>query len=127
TIQSTSGTTAHPTGAPLTHHTILSNAIDIADVLGYRSHAKVCIPVPLYHCFGMGIGNLGCVANGATMVYPADAFDPLATLGAIAEEGCTSIYGVPTMFISMLEHPEFRSFDLSSLRTGIMAGAPGPI
>jgi fatty-acyl-CoA synthase len=126
-IQYTSGTTGNPKGATLTHHNILNNAIDIAHVLGYTSDDKVCIPVPLYHCFGMGIGNLGCVTAGATMVYPAEAFDPLATLAAIAEERCTSIYGVPTMFIAMLEHPEFRSFDLSSLRTGIMAGAPCPI
>ena len=87
----------------------------------------MCIPVPLYHCFGMGVGILGCVTSGATMVYPAPTFDPLATLEAIEEERCTSIYGVPTMFIAQLEHPRFAEFDLTSLRTGIMAGAPCPV
>src|SRR5207237_7856756 len=126
-IQYTSGTTGDPKGAMLTHHGILNNGASIAEGLGYTEADRVCIPVPLYHCFGMGIGNLGCVASGATMVYPAEAFDPLATLQTIADERCTSIYGVPTMFIAMLEHPDFRSFELGSLRTGIMAGAPCPI
>ena len=126
-IQYTSGTTGNPKGATLTHHNILNNARLIAETLGYTAEDRVCIPVPLYHCFGMGLGNLGCVASGSTMVYPAPSFEPLATLQAIAEEGCTSIYGVPTMFIAQLEHPQFEDFDITSLRTGIMAGAPCPI
>ena len=126
-IQYTSGTTGNPKGATLTHHNILNNAKMVAETLRYSAADRVCIPVPLYHCFGMGVGNLGCVVSGATMVYPAPSFEPLATLEAIAEERCTSIYGVPTMFIAQLEHPEFAKFDLTSLRTGIMAGAPCPI
>ncbi len=126
-IQYTSGTTGNPKGATLTHHNILNNAASIADVLGYSDADRVCIPVPLYHCFGMGIGNLGCVSSGATMVYPAESFAPDPTLDAIAEERCTSIYGVPTMFIAMLESPHFGDLDLTSLRTGIMAGAPCPV
>jgi fatty-acyl-CoA synthase len=126
-IQYTSGTTGNPKGATLTHHNILNNAASIADVLGYSEADRVCIPVPLYHCFGMGIGTLGCVASGATMVYPAESFTPDPTLDAIAEERCTSIYGVPTMFIAMLESPHFPALDLTSLRTGIMAGAPCPV
>jgi fatty-acyl-CoA synthase len=126
-IQYTSGTTGNPKGATLTHHNILGNGKLLAGVMGYTAADRVCIPVPLYHCFGMGIGNLGCVASGATMVYPAPSFEPLATLEAIAEERCTSVYGVPTMFITQLEHPRFAEFDLRSLRTGIMAGAPCPI
>jgi fatty-acyl-CoA synthase len=126
-IQYTSGTTGSPKGATLTHHNILNNAASIAEVLGYSEADRVCIPVPLYHCFGMGIGNLGCVASGATMVYPAESFTPDLTLDAIAEERCTSIYGVPTMFIAMLESSHFADLDLTSLRTGIMAGAPCPV
>jgi fatty-acyl-CoA synthase len=126
-IQYTSGTTGNPKGATLTHHNILNNARLIAKTLGYTADDRVCIPVPLYHCFGMGIGNLGCLASGSTMVYPAPSFEPLATLEAIAGERCTSVYGVPTMFIAQLEHPRFGEFDLTSLRTGIMAGAPCPI
>ena len=126
-IQYTSGTTGSPKGATLTHHNILNNARSLAELLRYTASDRVCIPVPLYHCFGMGVGNLGCVTSGATMVYPAESFEPLATLEAIAEERCTSIYGVPTMFIAQLEHPRFAEFDLTSLRTGIMAGAPCPI
>ncbi len=126
-IQFTSGTTGNPKGATLTHHNILNNARSVAEVLGYTEADRVCIPVPLYHCFGMGLGTLGCLASGATMVYPAESFAPDPTLDAIAEEGCTSIYGVPTMFIAMLESPRFGDLDLSSLRTGIMAGAPCPI
>ena len=126
-IQYTSGTTGNPKGATLTHHNILNNARSVAEVLGYTEADRVCIPVPLYHCFGMGLGTLGCVASGATMVYPADSFAADPTLDAIAEERCTSIYGVPTMFIAMLESPRFADLDLSSLRTGIMAGAPCPI
>ena len=126
-IQYTSGTTGSPKGATLTHHNILNNARSVAEVLGYSEADRVCIPVPLYHCFGMGLGTLGCVVSGAAMVYPADSFAPDPTLDAIAEERCTSIYGVPTMFIAMLESPRFGDLDLSSLRTGIMAGAPCPI
>jgi fatty-acyl-CoA synthase len=126
-IQYTSGTTGSPKGATLTHHNILNNAIAIAELLGYSNADRVAIPLPLYHCFGMGIGNLGCVAAGAAMVYPAASFDAEATLEAIAGERCTSIYGVPTMFIAELEHPRFAEFDLSSLRTGLMGGAPCPV
>jgi fatty-acyl-CoA synthase len=126
-IQYTSGTTGNPKGATLTHHNVLNNARSIAGVLGYGEADRVCIPVPLYHCFGMGIGSLGCLSSGATMVYPAPSFEADATLEAIAEERCTSIYGVPTMFIAMLESPRFGALDLTSLRTGIMAGAPCPI
>jgi fatty-acyl-CoA synthase len=126
-IQFTSGTTGRPKGATLTHHNVVNNGAIIGRQLGYSEDDAVCIPVPLYHCFGMGIGNLGCMASGATIVYPAEAFDPLATLEALAGERCTSIYGVPTMFIAMLGHPRFAEFDLTGLRTGIMAGAPCPI
>lgn len=126
-IQYTSGTTGNPKGATLTHHNVLNNARSVAEVLGYTEADRVCIPVPLYHCFGMGLGTLGCVASGAAMVYPGDSFAADPTLDAIAEERCTSIYGVPTMFIAMLESPRFGDLDLSSLRTGIMAGAPCPI
>jgi fatty-acyl-CoA synthase len=126
-IQYTSGTTGNPKGATLTHHNVLNNARSIAAVLGYTEADRVCIPVPLYHCFGMGIGSLGCLSSGAAMVYPAESFEADATLDAIADERCTSIYGVPTMFIAMLESPRFGGLDLASLRTGIMAGAPCPI
>jgi fatty-acyl-CoA synthase len=126
-IQFTSGTTGNPKGATLSHHNILNNAAAVAEVLGYQASDRVCIPLPLYHCFGMGIGNLGCIAAGATMVYPAASFEPLATLQAIEAERCTSLYGVPTMFIAQLEHPRFHEFDLSSLRTGLMGGAPCPV
>jgi fatty-acyl-CoA synthase len=126
-IQYTSGTTGNPKGATLTHHNILNNAYLQSAVLGLTEADRVCIPVPLYHCFGMVLGNLACSARGACMVYPADAFDPLATLQASADERCTALYGVPTMFIAELDHPQFAEFDLSSLRTGIMAGSPCPI
>jgi len=126
-IQYTSGTTGNPKGATLTHHNILNNAQAMARNMGYGPMDRVCIPVPLYHCFGMGIGNLGCIASGSTMVYPEGSFDPLATLEALSEERCTAVYGVPTMFIAMLEHPRFAEFDTSALRTGIMAGAPCPV
>jgi fatty-acyl-CoA synthase len=126
-IQYTSGTTGNPKGATLTHRNILNNAADFATILGYSEADRVCIPVPLYHCFGMGLGNLGCTTTGAAMVYPAASFEPLATLEAIAEERCTSLYGVPTMWIAQLEHPRFDEFDLSSLRTGVMAGSPCPV
>jgi fatty-acyl-CoA synthase len=126
-IQYTSGTTGSPKGATLTHHNILGNALLQSGILGYTEADRVCIPVPLYHCFGMVLGNLACSLRGACMVYPEAAFDPLATLEAVAGERCTSLYGVPTMFIAELEHPRFAEFDLSSLRTGIMAGSPCPI
>jgi len=126
-IQYTSGTTGNPKGATLTHHNILNNAMLQSAILGYTEADRVCIPVPLYHCFGMVLGNLACSVRGACMVYPEAAFDPLATLQAAAAERCTSLYGVPTMFIAELDHPQFAEFDLSSLRTGIMAGSPCPI
>jgi fatty-acyl-CoA synthase len=126
-IQYTSGTTGFPKGATLSHHNILNNGFFTAEGCGFTDRDRVCIPVPLYHCFGMVMGNLGCTTHGATMVYPAAAFDPLATLRAIEAERCTSLYGVPTMFIAELAHPEFSSFDMTSLRTGIMAGSPCPV
>jgi fatty-acyl-CoA synthase len=126
-IQFTSGTTGLPKGATLTHHNILNNGFFLAQAMRYTENDKVCIPVPMYHCFGMVIGSLACLASGATIVFPGEGFDPLATLQTVAEERCTSLYGVPTMFIAELDHPEFSSFDLNSLRTGMMAGAPCPI
>ena len=126
-IQFTSGTTGSPKGATLTHHNILNNGFFLGETLEYSETDRICIPVPLYHCFGMVIGNLAAVTHGAAMVYPSDAFDPLATLQTIAAERCTSLYGVPTMFIAQLDHPEFDSFDLTSLRTGVMAGSPCPV
>src|SRR5262252_6034480 len=126
-IQFTSGTTGHPKGATLSHHNILNNGYFVGLGLKFTEQDRLCIPVPLYHCFGMVMGNLGCLTHGSTMVYPAEAFDPLATLKAVSEERCTALYGVPTMFIAQLDHPEFDKFDLKSLRTGIMAGSPCPI
>jgi fatty-acyl-CoA synthase len=126
-IQYTSGTTGSPKGATLTHHNILNNGFFVGELLGYSEHDRVCIPVPFYHCFGMVMGNLACVSHGACMVIPAPTFDPDATLRSVAGERCTSLYGVPTMFIAELAHPSFADFDLSSLRTGIMAGSPCPI
>ncbi|MSQ20174.1 MAG: AMP-binding protein [Betaproteobacteria bacterium] len=126
-IQFTSGTTGMPKGATLTHHNILNNGFSLGEVMRFTDQDKVCIPVPLYHCFGMVIGNLACITHGAAMVFPGEGFDPLATLQTVAEERCTALYGVPTMFIAQLEHPDFHKFDLSSLRTGMMAGSPCPI
>ena len=126
-IQYTSGTTGSPKGATLSHHNILNNARFIADLLRYTPEDRVCVPVPLYHCFGMVIGNLACTSTGACIVYPAPTFEPEATLETCAAERCTSLYGVPTMFIAALGHERFSEFDLSSLRTGIMAGSPCPI
>jgi fatty-acyl-CoA synthase len=126
-IQYTSGTTGFPKGATLSHHNILNNGYFVGRGCRYSEHDRVCIPVPYYHCFGMVMGNLACTSHGACMVIPAPAFDPVATLQAVQDENCTSLYGVPTMFIAELEHPEFAEFDLSSLRTGIMAGSPCPI
>jgi fatty-acyl-CoA synthase len=126
-IQYTSGTTGFPKGATLSHHNILNNGYFVARTCGYTEADRVCIPVPFYHCFGMVMGNLGCTTHGACMVIPAPAFDPEATLEAVQAERCTSLYGVPTMFIGQLEHPRFEEFDLSSLRTGIMAGSPCPV
>jgi fatty-acyl-CoA synthase len=126
-IQYTSGTTGFPKGATLTHHNILNNAQFIAQLLAYTERDRVCVPVPLYHCFGMVMGNLACTESGAAIVYPADAFEPEATLQACVQERCTSLYGVPTMFIAMLDHPQRASADLRALRTGIMAGSPCPI
>src|SRR5918996_4526987 len=126
-IQYTSGTTGYPKGATLSHHGILNNAYSVGRLMRFTHEDRLVIPVPLYHCFGMVMGNLGCMTHGSTMVYPAEAFDPLATLQAVSEERCTALYGVPTMFIAQLDHPEFSKFDLKSLRTGIMAGSPCPI
>src|SRR6201996_7895817 len=126
-IQFTSGTTGSPKGATLTHRNIVNNGyfVGLGQRLGVED--RLCIPVPLYHCFGMVMGNLGCLTHGATMVYPSEGFDPLAVLQAVEAERCTALYGVPTMFLAELEHPDFAGFDLSSLRTGLMAGSPCPI
>jgi fatty-acyl-CoA synthase len=126
-IQYTSGTTGFPKGATLSHHNILNNGFFVGEGCRYTEADRVCIPVPLYHCFGMVMGNLGCTTHGATIVYPAPAFDPVATLATVEAERCTSLYGVPTMFIAQLAHPDFAGFDLTSLRTGIMAGSPCPV
>ena len=126
-IQYTSGTTGFPKGATLSHHSILNNGFFIGERLAYTERDRVCIPVPFYHCFGMVLGNLACTTHGACMVVPNDAFDPLATMETVQGERCTSLYGVPTMFIGELGHPEFERFDFSSLRTGIMAGSPCPV
>jgi fatty-acyl-CoA synthase len=126
-IQYTSGTTGSPKGATLSHRNILNNGRFVGAACGYTEQDRVCVPVPFYHCFGMVMGNLGSTTHGACIVVPAPSFDPLATLAAAAEERCTSLYGVPTMFIAILEHPQFADHDLSSLRTGIMAGSPCPV
>ncbi len=126
-IQYTSGTTGFPKGATLTHHNILNNGFFIGEALRYTEQDRVCIPVPFYHCFGMVLGNLACTTHGATMVIPAEAYEPQAVMETVQKERCTSLYGVPTMFIGELEHPRFKEFDFSSLRTGIMAGSPCPV
>jgi fatty-acyl-CoA synthase len=126
-IQYTSGTTGFPKGATLSHHNILNNGFFIGEILGYTSEDRVCIPVPFYHCFGMVLGNLAVVTHGASIVLPSEAFDPRAVLETVAGERCTSLYGVPTMFIAELAEPDFGAFDLTSLRTGIMAGSPCPV
>jgi fatty-acyl-CoA synthase len=126
-IQYTSGTTGFPKGATLTHANILNNGYFTTELQGITHEDRLCIPVPFYHCFGMVMGNLGCTSHGATMVIPNDAFDPQTVLATVQEERCTSLYGVPTMFIAELGHPDFDSYDLSSLRTGVMAGSPCPI
>ena len=126
-IQYTSGTTGFPKGATLTHHNILNNGFFIGETLRYTENDRVCIPVPFYHCFGMVLGNLACTTHGSTMVIPAEAYDPVATMQTVQDERCTSLYGVPTMFIGELEHPRFNDFDFSTLRTGIMAGSPCPV
>lgn len=126
-IQFTSGTTGLPKGATLSHHNLINNAFFVGEATGIEPGSRVCIPVPLYHCFGMVMGNLGCVTHAATMVYPSESFEPLKTLETVEAERCDVLYGVPTMFIAQLNHPEFGHFDLTSLRRGIMAGAPCPI
>lgn len=126
-IQFTSGTTGAPKGATLTHHNILNNGFFIGEAMRLTERDRLCIPVPLYHCFGMVLGNLACMTHGAAMVYPGEGFDAGAVLATVQAERCTALHGVPTMFIAMLDHPDFASFDLGSLRTGIMAGSPCPM
>ncbi len=126
-IQYTSGTTGFPKGATLTHHNILNNGFFVGETLRLTEADRVCIPVPFYHCFGMVLGNLACTTHGAAMIIPGEAYDPLLCLETVAAEKCTALYGVPTMFIGELDHPRFAEFDLSTLRTGIMAGSPCPI
>ncbi|UFR01529.1 AMP-binding protein [Streptomyces sp. Go40/10] len=126
-IQYTSGTTGFPKGATLSHHNILNNGYFVGELVAYSEQDRVCIPVPFYHCFGMVMGNLAATSHGACMVIPAPSFDPKATLEAVQRERCTSLYGVPTMFIAELNLPDFAAYDLSSLRTGIMAGSPCPV
>ncbi len=126
-IQFTSGTTGNPKGATLTHRNILNNGMILGDCMRLTETDRLCVPVPLYHCFGMVMSNLACMTHGSATVFPGEGFDPLATLEAVAEERCTALHGVPTMFIAELEHPRFGEFDLSSLRTGVMAGSPCPV
>jgi fatty-acyl-CoA synthase len=126
-IQYTSGTTGFPKGATLSHHNILNNGYFVGELCGYTEEDRICIPVPFYHCFGMVMGNLAATSHGAAMIIPAPAFDPKLTLAAVAAERCTSLYGVPTMFIAELAEEDFESYELSSLRTGIMAGSPCPV
>lgn len=125
-IQFTSGTTGRPKGATLTHHNILNNGYFVTERQNFTAQDRLCIPVPLYHCFGMVMGVLGCITHGACMVFPDKSFDPASVLAAVTAEKCTALYAVPTMFIAMLEHPEFAKADLSSLRTGVMAGSSCP-
>lgn len=125
-IQFTSGTTGFPKGATLTHRNILNNGFFIGECMKLTPEDRLCIPVPLYHCFGMVLGNLACLTHGATIVYPSDGFDPLSVMQAVQAERCTGLHGVPTMFIAELDHPRFKEFDFSTLRTGIMAGSPCP-
>ena len=126
-IQYTSGTTGFPKGATLSHHNILNNGYFVGELVGYTEQDRICLPVPFYHCFGMVMGNLAATSHGACMVIPAPSFDPVASLVAVQQERCTSLYGVPTMFIAELGLADFASYDLSSLRTGIMAGSPCPV
>ena len=126
-IQFTSGTTGLPKGATLSHYNLINNAFFVGEATGIEPGSRVCIPVPLYHCFGMVMGNLGCLTHAATMVYPGESFEPSTTLKSIHAEKCDVLYGVPTMFIAQLNHPEFKQYDVSSLRRGIMAGAPCPV
>jgi fatty-acyl-CoA synthase len=125
-IQFTSGTTGSPKGATLTHHNILNNGFFVGEAMKLTERDRLCIPVPLYHCFGMVLGNLACVTHGATMVFPGESFEPAAVLATVQAERCTGLHGVPTMFIALLDHPDFASFELATLRTGIMAGSPCP-
>lgn len=126
-IQYTSGTTGYPKGATLSHHNILNNGFLVTEIMQFTNQDRLIIPVPLYHCFGMVMGNLGCITQGATMIYPSEGFEPAAVLEAVEVESATALFGVPTMFIAELEHPDFSNYDLSSLRTGIMAGSPCPV
>jgi fatty-acyl-CoA synthase len=126
-IQYTSGTTGFPKGATLSHHSILNNGFFVGEALRYTEADRVCIPVPFYHCFGMVLGNLACTTHGSTIVVPGEAYDPVAVMETVQAERCSSLYGVPTMFIGELDHPRFSEFDFSSLRTGIMAGSPCPV
>ena len=126
-IQFTSGTTGSPKGATLSHFNILNNGFFVGEAMRFTENDRLCVPVPLYHCFGMVMANLNCIAHGATLIYPSEGFEPELTLKAIEEEKCTALFGVPTMFIAQLDHPNFDNYDLSSLRTGIMAGASCPI
>jgi fatty-acyl-CoA synthase len=126
-IQFTSGTTGSPKGATLTHHNLINNALFAGELMSFAPDDRLCIPVPFYHCFGMVLANLACIAHGAAMIVPGEAFDAKAVLETIEAERCTALHGVPTMFIALLEHPDFARFDISSLRTGIMAGSPCPI
>ena len=126
-IQYTSGTTGNPKGAMLTHHNLVSNGLYVGDAIELTEKDRLCVPVPFYHCFGCVMGNLGCITHGSAIIIGSEHFDPLRILQAIERERCTALYGVPTMFIAQLDHPDFDSFDVSSLRTGIMAGSPCPI